>query len=110
MGHFWIFKTLDLLREHFYWPHMKVVVQIFCDKCIVCKKTKSKIMSHEFYTLLPTPWISLDWHLYGIFLELSRTKNVKGSILVVVDRFSKTNIIIPCNKVDDACQRSGVPS
>jgi len=40
MGHFGVVKILELLEEHFYWPHMKSDVQKFCERYIVCKKGK----------------------------------------------------------------------
>jgi len=55
MGHFGVVKTLELLQEHFYWPHMKVDVQKLCEGCIVCKRAKSKVLPHGLYTLLPAP-------------------------------------------------------
>ena len=53
MGHFGVQKTYDILHEHFYWPHMKSDVHSLCDKCLVCKKAKSKVKPHGLYTLLP---------------------------------------------------------
>ena len=40
MGHFGVHKTLDILHEHFYWPHMKHDVHKYCEHYIVCKKVK----------------------------------------------------------------------
>ena len=37
MGHFGIKKTLDVLSDHFFWPHMKRDVERICEKCITCK-------------------------------------------------------------------------
>ena len=101
MGHFGVQKTLDTLKEHFYWPNMKKDVQKFCEHCIVCKKAKSKVMSHGLYTPLPipdSPWIDLSM---DFVLGLPRTSNGKDSIFVVVDRFSKMAHFIPCRKFDD---------
>ncbi|RDX93434.1 Retrovirus-related Pol polyprotein from transposon 17.6, partial [Mucuna pruriens] len=53
MRHFVIKKTLSTLHEHFYWPHMKHDVEEICDKCITCKKSKSKVNPHGLYTPLP---------------------------------------------------------
>lgn len=103
MGHFGVPKTLEFLQEHFYWPHMKVDVHKHCDRCIVCKKAKSKVMPHGLYTPLPVPeypWIDISM---DFVLGLPRTKNGKDSVFVVVDRFSKMAHFIPCKKVDDAC-------
>ncbi|KAI4380918.1 hypothetical protein MLD38_007051 [Melastoma candidum] len=102
MGHFGVTKTLDVLREHFFWPHMKRDVMRICLRCIKCKKAKSKIQPHGLYMPLPVPshpWtdVSMDF-----VLGLPRTRNGKDSIFVVVDRFSKMAHFIPCKKTDDA--------
>ena len=55
MGHFGISKTLGVLHEHFFWPHMKHDVERICEKCITCRQAKSKIKLHGLYTPLPIP-------------------------------------------------------
>ena len=63
MGHFGVVKTLDELHEHFYWPKMKKDVQRICDKCITCRKTKSRTQPHGLYTPLPVPkepWVDIS--------------------------------------------------
>ena len=63
MGNSWIQNTLDMLQEHFYWPHMKHDVHRFCKRCIAGKKSKSKVMPHRLYFPLPIPdfpWIDLS--------------------------------------------------
>jgi len=55
MGHFGVVKTLDVLHEHFYWPKMKKDVQHIFDKCITCRKAKSRTQPHGLYTPLPVP-------------------------------------------------------
>ena len=102
MGHFGVQKTLEMLLEHFHWPHMKHDVQKFCARCIVCRKAKSKTLPHGLYTPLPIPnfpWTDLSM---DFVLGLPRTQKGKDSIFVVVDRFSKMTHFIPCHKVDDA--------
>ncbi|KAH9686162.1 Endonuclease [Citrus sinensis] len=53
MGHFGIAKTLDVLKEHFFWPHMKRDVERICEKCITCKHAKSRVLPHGLYNPLP---------------------------------------------------------
>jgi len=84
MGHFGVKKTLDTLKEHFYWPNTKKDVQKFCERCIVCKKAKSKVMVHGLYTPLPisdSPWIDLSM---DFVLGLPRTSNGKDSIFFLL--------------------------
>ena len=53
MGHFGIAKTLNVLKEYFFWPHMKRDVGKICERCIVCKQAKSRVLPHGLYNLLP---------------------------------------------------------
>ncbi|PPD98438.1 hypothetical protein GOBAR_DD04524 [Gossypium barbadense] len=102
MGHFGVTKTLDILQEHFHWPHMKKDVEKVFSKCITFKQAKSKVMPHGLYTPLPiptSPWVNLSMDL---ILGLPRTKKGSDSIFVFVDRFSKMAHFIPYHKRDDA--------
>jgi len=77
-------------------------VHKFCEQCIVCKHSKSRVMPHRLYSPLPvpeSPWTDLSM---DFVLDLPRTRNGKDSIFVVVDRFSKMEHFIPCKKNDDA--------
>ena len=75
-GHFGVEKTLNILREKFYWPHMRRAVQRYCYKCIACLQAKSKTTLHGLYTPLLVPlgrilvWIlSLDYlELKGVLI------------------------------------------
>jgi len=98
MGHFGVLKTLDILYDHFFWPHMKHDVHSFCSKCITCKRAKSKSMHHGMFMPLPvpnSPWTNISMNFV---LGLPRSKRGKDYVFVVLDRFSK----IPCHKSDDA--------
>jgi hypothetical protein len=102
MGHFGVAKTLAILQDHFYWPHMKRDVERICGRCVTCRQAKSKVQPNGLYTPLPIPsepWIDISM---DFVLGLPRTKRERDSIFVVVDRFSKMTHFIPCHKTDDA--------
>jgi len=91
-----------MLKEKFFWPHMKREIQNYCASYLNCLHAKSSAMPARMYTPLPvasTPWedISIDF-----VLGLPRTSRGVDSIFVVVDHFSKMAHFIPCHKVDDA--------
>ena len=53
-GHFGLNKTIDILREHFYWPKMGGDVHKIISACSICQKAKSHF--HQgLYTPLPVP-------------------------------------------------------
>ena len=102
MGHFVRDKTFATLAKNYYWPKMFHDVARFTNRCSTCCKAKSHSQSHGLHMPLPIPhqpWedISMDF-----VLGLPKTQNVKDSVFVVVDRFSKMAHFIPCNKIDDA--------
>ena len=87
MGHFGVAKTLDVLHEHFNWPHMHKHVHSLCEKCIACRKAKSRLHPHGLYTPLPIPsmpWVDISMYF---ILGLPKTSKGKDSIFMVVDRF-----------------------
>lgn len=55
MGHFGVDKTLAILSDHFFWPHMRKDVISVYDKCIKCRQAKSKIQPHGLHSPLPVP-------------------------------------------------------
>ena len=81
---------------------MKRDVNHICDRCITCRKAKSKVLPHGLYTPLPVPsepWVDI---FMDFVLGLPWTKMSRDSIFVVVDKFSKMTHFIPCHKTDDA--------
>nr|KYP65388.1 Transposon Ty3-I Gag-Pol polyprotein [Cajanus cajan] len=102
MGHFGVDKTLSLLKEKFFWPHMRKDIQKHFLRCLACLQAKSKIMPHGTYTPFPfasSPWVDISM---DFVLGLPRTQRGMDFIFVVVDCFSKMAHFIPCHKVDDA--------
>lgn len=101
MGHFGVDKTLAILKEHFFWPHLKKTVEAFWERCITCKKAKSRVHLHGLYLPLPiptSPWVDISM---DFIMGLPKIHH-KDSIFVVVDRFAKMAYFIPCAKVNDA--------
>ena len=80
---------------------MKPDVQKVCDRCITCRKSKSKVLLYGLNTSLPLPKkpmvdISMDF-----VLGLPRSKKERDFIFVVVDGFSKMSGFIACHKIYD---------
>jgi len=84
MEHFGVAKTLDTLHEHFLWPNMRKFVHKFCDKCIACRKSRSKVQSHGLYTPLPIPYMPWVGISTDFILGLPKTSKGMDFIIVVV--------------------------
>ncbi|KAI3515986.1 hypothetical protein L1887_14893 [Cichorium endivia] len=100
-GHFGVTKTLEVLKEHFFWPKMLGDVNNIVGKCVICHMAKSTFKP-GLYTPLPVPirpWE--DVSMYFI-VALPRTQRGKDAIMVVVDRFSKMAHVVGCHKTEDA--------
>ncbi|WMV58716.1 hypothetical protein MTR67_052101 [Solanum verrucosum] len=102
MGNFGINKTMGIVEEQFYWPKIHKDIFRICGQCVECQRTKSHLLPHGLYTPLTTPqrpWLDISM---DFILGLPRTKRGRGSIFVVVDRFTMMAHFIPCHKFDDA--------
>ena len=67
-AHFGRDKTLALLAERYYWPHMKKLVGKMVESCVTCQRTKGGVTNAGLYTPLPIPknvWddLSMDFVL-----------------------------------------------
>jgi hypothetical protein len=98
MGHFGVKKTEDVLAAHFFWPKRRCDMERYVSQCTACNKVKPRVNPHGVYMPLPIP--SVPWEDISIVfvLRLPRTKMVRYSIFVVVDRFSKMTHFIPYHK------------
>ena len=87
MGHLGRDRTLELLRERYYWPGMQqsVVDHIAsCGRCIRCKdlnRQRAPLVTTE--TTQPMELVCID------FLKLEKSKGGIENVLVVTDHFTK---------------------
>jgi hypothetical protein len=107
-GHWGVEKTLELLRRKLWWPTQKKDVEEYVKTCPVCQG--KAIARHKPYGELqplprPTrPWkdIAVDW-ITGL-PESITTKGKFDSILVIVDRYSRMALFLPCTRDMDAAE------
>ncbi|GJP80320.1 hypothetical protein CLOP_g10543 [Closterium sp. NIES-67] len=95
-GHFGSNKTLTGIAKHYYWPHLAEAAQKFvtsCDTCQRMKSSKQKKAGLLQPLLVPEqPWqvVSLEF-----ITGLPPTTSDHDAILVVIDKFSKSEHFIP---------------
>jgi hypothetical protein len=100
--HFCHDKTLSKLNGSYFWPGMRTDVNKFVDRCRICQHTKGKRQNAWLYQPLPIPERSWDVVSMDFILGLPIMQRGFDSIFVVVDRFSKMEHFIPCQKTSDA--------
>jgi Integrase zinc binding domain/Integrase core domain len=94
-AHGWWGKTLELLRQGYYWKSMHKDVISYCEMCNVCKKTKHDQLGPKSYLSpidvpqLPFEVISMD------FVTGLPESGGFNAILVVVDKLTKYGLFIP---------------
>jgi hypothetical protein len=100
-GHQGFRKTLELVKQEFYWPGLRNMVEEYCWTCETCPRNKSA--RHKPYGLLKQlpipdrPWESISVDFIGeLPASVASDSQVShNAILVVVDRLSKMSLFIP---------------
>ncbi|EKD03262.1 retrotransposon nucleocapsid protein [Trichosporon asahii var. asahii CBS 8904] len=106
-GHPGIKGTRLNVKKLYWWPGWSTDSDEYVKGCIDCQRTKhSRTKATGLLRPLPVPdraWvdISLD-HLTG----LGQSKGY-DAVLVVVDRFTKMAVFVPCHKTDQAADFAG---
>jgi hypothetical protein len=88
-GHLGIEKTLEKVKESFYWPGMKDYIHDYCRQCYRCfsrmpKRQKNKAPLGSYLVGEPMEIIAID-----ILGPLPLTKSGNRFILVITDTFTK---------------------
>jgi hypothetical protein len=97
-GHFGVGKTVANLQRFCYWPKMNESVSRYVRGCSLCATSKPSNRKLGLYTPLPVPsrpWESISMDFVG---GLPMSRKGHDYLYVVVDRFSKMCILMPCTK------------
>lgn len=96
-GHSGILRTYKKLGQQFYWPRMLKSVQKYIKGCMVCQKTKAKTLALAGL-LQPLPIPCQVWNDITMdFIEGLPTSQGNDTIMVVVDRLSKSAHFLTLN-------------
>ena len=91
-------RTKALVERTYYWPSMRDDVEAYVKTCLVCQQDKVG-KSKPAGLLEPLPIAERPWESVSLdFISALPTSEGSGSILVVVDRFSKYGTFIPAPK------------
>lgn len=88
MGHQGVDRTVSLIRERFFWPHMQADIEHYVTN--VCSCVKQKKPSHETRAPLTNIVTTQPFELVCIdFLHLEKCKGGYEYILVITDHFTR---------------------
>jgi hypothetical protein len=97
-GHLGYQKTIKVVKSQYYWPSMKKEVIDFIAKCLECQKVK---VEHRHPAGLLQPLHIPEWKWEVVTMDfitkLSKTTKQHDSIMVVVDKLTKSAHFIPVN-------------
>ncbi|KAI3412628.1 Hydrolase_4 domain-containing protein [Psidium guajava] len=94
-GHPGVHRTLALVEEHYFWPHLRDDVEVYVRTCLVCQQDKLEQKSPagllEPLPVPERPWesVSMDF-----IVGLPKSEGCR-TLMVVVDRFSKYATFVP---------------
>ncbi|CAH9095580.1 unnamed protein product [Cuscuta europaea] len=91
-------RTLALVETAYFWPQMRDTVELYVKTCLVCQQ--DKVENRQPAGLLePLPIPERPWDSISMdFISALPKSEGFGSIMVVIDRFSKYGTFIPCMK------------
>jgi hypothetical protein len=87
-----------ILQKHFYWPKLRYGVSKYIISCTACSISKPAIKKQSLYTPLPTPERPWESILMDYMSGLLSTKQGNDCAFVVVDQFSKIDILTAYKK------------
>jgi hypothetical protein len=96
-GHFGVGKTVPQLKRYCYWPQMNESVSKYAKGCVMCATSKPINRKLGLYMPLPVPsqpWESVCMDFVG---GLLMSKTGHDYLYVIMDRFNKMCILMPCN-------------
>jgi transposase InsO family protein len=95
-------KTRKILMDRYYWPGMTTDIDRYVRNCNDC--CRSKIPRDKTPGLLkPLPIPERPWQHVSIdFHEVPTDRNGYDTVMLIVDRFGKRPISLPCKKSIDA--------
>jgi hypothetical protein len=95
-GHFGVGKTIPQLQRFCYWPRMYENMSKYVNRCVMCATRKPSNIKLGLYMPLPIP--SRPWESVSMDFVGGITMSRKGHyyLYVVVDRFIKMSVLMPC--------------
>ncbi|KAL7284496.1 hypothetical protein ACG7TL_001787 [Trametes sanguinea] len=99
LAHLGSYKTLTLLRDHFWWKTMAADVRQFCDTCQTCRRSKPS--NQRPYGLLhplkapKTPWEVIGIDFVGPLPESKNRNGTFDSITVIIDLLTGMVHLVP---------------
>lgn len=101
-GHQGVGRTLVRIADVYFWRGMKRDVKNYVNTCIVCQTTKARQhLPYGELAALPTPsepWKEISMDFITGLPEVEYERRKYNAILVIVDRFTKYALYIPCSK------------
>jgi hypothetical protein len=95
-GHPGYQKTVAAVKSHYFWPGLKKEITEYIASCMECQKVKAE-HSYPVGLLQPLPIPEWKWDVVTMdfITRLPRTTKQHDSIMVVVDKLTKTAHFIP---------------
>ncbi|KAG8368869.1 hypothetical protein BUALT_Bualt15G0091500 [Buddleja alternifolia] len=91
-------RTMALLETTYFWPQMKDGVEVYVRTSLVCQQDKT-VNQQPAGLLKPLPIPNRPWESVSMdFISALPKSKGFGSIMVIIDRFSKYGSFIACSR------------
>jgi hypothetical protein len=96
VGHFGVHKIVAQLKRFCYWPQMHETVSKYVKGCTMCARSKSSNRKIGLYTQISIPSRPGEIVSVDFVGGLPMSRKGRDYLYVVVDRFIKMCVLIPC--------------
>jgi hypothetical protein len=102
-GHPGYHKTMEAIKNHYFWPGMKRDIAEYISRCMECQKVKAE-NRHPARLLQPLTILEWKWEvvIMDFITGLPRTRKLHDSIMVVVEKLMKDAHFIPLKTMHKA--------
>ncbi|GJV09527.1 putative reverse transcriptase domain-containing protein [Tanacetum coccineum] len=94
-------KMYQDLKKLYWWPNMKAIIAEYVGKCLTCSRVKAECQKPSGLLVQPEiPMWKWERITMDFITKLPKTSNGHNTILVIVDRLTKSAHFIPTQETD----------
>jgi len=99
-GHPGISKTINLIKQHYWWPHMNEFITTYVKGCATCQinKVNTHLTKPPLFPITPTSDLPFQTIAVNFITKLPLSQGFDTILTIMDHNISKASIFIPCQE------------